>query len=105
MKLTLRINGENQIFNMPGFIPARLIRQAPELAEIPNNPGPEDMDKMVQFVVKVYDAQFTLDQYWDGVDARKFLSTTSDVINAIINETVEAAGGNSESGEEENPNA
>ncbi|MED3090238.1 phage tail assembly chaperone G [Bacillus toyonensis] len=105
MKLTLRMNGENQIFNMPGFIPARLIRQAPELAEIPNNPGPEDMDKMVQFVVKVYDGQFTLDQYWDGVDARKFLSTTSDVINAIINETVEAAGGNSESGEEENPNA
>ncbi|MGA4816076.1 phage tail assembly chaperone G [Pseudomonas aeruginosa] len=52
----------------------------------------EDMDKMVQFVVKVYDGQFTLDQYWDGVDARKFLSTTSDVINAIINETVEAAG-------------
>ncbi|PFP82694.1 phage tail assembly chaperone G [Bacillus cereus] len=105
MKLTLRIDGENQIFNMPGFIPARLIRQAPELAEIPNNPGPEDMDKMVKFVVKVYDGQFTLDQYWDGVDARKFLSTTSDVINAIINETVEAAGGNSGSGEETNPNA
>lgn len=105
MKLTLMINKEKQTFNMPEFIPARLIRQAPELAEIPNNPGPEDMDKMVQFVVKVYDGQFTLDQYWDGVDARKFLSTTSDVINAIINETVEAAGGNPISGEEENPNA
>ncbi|MGQ7115775.1 phage tail assembly chaperone G, partial [Escherichia sp. TWPC-MK] len=49
----------------------------PELACIPNNPGPEDMDKMVQYVVKVYGEQFTLDQYWDGVDARKFLSTTS----------------------------
>ncbi|ARW58427.1 hypothetical protein BK742_18430 [Bacillus thuringiensis serovar pingluonsis] len=105
MKLTLMINKEKQTFNMPEFIPARLIRQAPELAEIPNNPGPEDMDKMVQFVVKVYDGQFTLDQYWDGIDARKFLSTTSDVINAIINETVEAAGGNPVSGEEENPNA
>ncbi|MBE7097352.1 phage tail assembly chaperone G [Bacillus cereus] len=105
MKLTLMINKEKQTFNMPEFIPARLIRQAPELAEIPNNPGPEDMDKMVQFVVKVYDGQFTLDQYWDGVDARKFLSTTSDVINAIIIETAEAAGGNPGSGEEENPNA
>lgn len=104
MKLTLMINKEKQTFNMPEFIPARLIRQAPELAEIPNNPGPEDMDKMVQFVVKVYGGQFTLDQYWDGVDARKFLSTTSDVINAIINATVEAAGGNPVSGEEENPN-
>ncbi|ALL24100.1 hypothetical protein ABEX41_08535 [Bacillus tropicus] len=105
MKLTLMINKEKQTFNMPEFIPARLIRQAPELAEIPNNPGPEDMDKMVQFVVKVYDGQFTLDQYWDGIDARKFLSTTSDVINAIINETVEAAGGSTGSKEEENPNA
>ncbi|PGT51071.1 hypothetical protein COD14_31020 [Bacillus cereus] len=105
MKLALIIDGEKQTFNMPGFIPARLIRQAPELAEIPNNPGPEDMDKMVQFVVKVYGNQFTLDQYWDGVDARKFLSTTSDVINAIINETVEAAGGTTGTGEKENPNS
>ncbi|MED1510346.1 hypothetical protein ABES96_28065 [Bacillus nitratireducens] len=105
MKLTLRINKEKKTFNLPEFIPARLIRQAPELADIPNNPGPEDMDKMVKFVVNVFDEQFTLDQYWDGMDARKFLSTTSDVINAIINETVEAAGGNPRVGEEENPNA
>ncbi|MGQ0454940.1 phage tail assembly chaperone G, partial [Bacillus sp. SS-TM] len=53
---------------------------------------------------KVYGEQFTLDQYWDGVDARKFLSTTSDVINAIINATVEAAGGTPGTGEETNPN-
>ncbi|MED3323805.1 hypothetical protein P4377_20450 [Bacillus thuringiensis] len=105
MKLTLRINRENKTFNLPEFIPARLIRQAPELADIPNNPGPEDMDKMVKFVVNVYDEQFTLDQYWDGVDARKFLSTTSDVINAIVNETVDAAGGTPGTGEAENPNA
>ena len=38
MKLSLRIDGEQHIFNMPTFIPARLIRQAPELADIPNNP-------------------------------------------------------------------
>ncbi|MGQ0420624.1 phage tail assembly chaperone G, partial [Bacillus sp. HC-Mk] len=57
MKLTLRINRENKTFNLPEFIPARLIRQAPELADIPNNPGPEDMDKMVKFVVNVYDEQ------------------------------------------------
>ncbi|MED1023365.1 hypothetical protein P4T54_23020 [Bacillus mycoides] len=105
MKLTLRINKEKKTFNLPGFIPARLIRQAPELADIPNNPGPEDMDKMVQFVVNVFDGQFTLDQYWDGMDARKFLSTTSEVINTVINETVEAASGTPGSGEEENPNA
>ena len=52
MKLTLIIKEEKKIFNLPEFIPARLIRQAPELADIPNNPGPEDMDKMVQYVVK-----------------------------------------------------
>ncbi|WP_242237962.1 phage tail assembly chaperone G [Bacillus cereus group sp. BfR-BA-01316] len=105
MKLTLRINKEKKTFNLPGFIPARLIRQAPELADIPNNPGPEDMDKMVQFVVNVFDEQFTLDQYWDGMDARKFLSTTSEVINTVINETVEAASGTPGTGEEANPNA
>ena len=52
MKLTLIIKEEKKIFNLPEFIPARLIRQAPELADIPNNPYPEDMDKMVQYVVK-----------------------------------------------------
>ncbi|MBJ8026324.1 phage tail assembly chaperone G, partial [Bacillus cereus] len=55
--------------------------------------------------VKVYGEQFTLDQYWDGVAARKFLSTTTEVINAIINATVEAAGGTPGTGEETNPNA
>ena len=38
MKLTLIIKEEKKIFNLPEFIPARLIRQAPELADIPNNP-------------------------------------------------------------------
>ncbi|MEH7458522.1 hypothetical protein V7183_15235 [Bacillus sp. JJ1127] len=104
MKLTLQIDGEKKTFNMPEFIPARLIRQAPELADIPNNPGPEDMDKMVQYVTKVYGQQFTVDQYWDGVDARKFLATTSEVINALINETVEAASGTPVNGAEEDPN-
>ena len=46
MKLTLQIDGEKKTFHLPEFIPARLIRQAPELADIPNNPYPEDMDKM-----------------------------------------------------------
>ncbi|EJV75790.1 hypothetical protein IG1_05157 [Bacillus cereus HD73] len=38
MKLTLLIKEEKKIFHLPEFIPARLIRQAPELADIPNNP-------------------------------------------------------------------
>ncbi|MEZ2325791.1 hypothetical protein R1C46_18450 [Bacillus tropicus] len=104
MKLTLRINNEEKTFNLPTFIPARLIRQAPELADIPNNPEAADLDKMVQYVVHVYGEQFTVDQYWDGVDARKFLLTTTNVINALVNETVEAAGANPVADGAENPN-
>lgn len=104
MKLTLRINNEEKTFNLPVFIPARLIRQAPELADIPNNPEAADLDKMVQYVVQVYGEQFTVDQYWDGVDARKFLLTTTNVINALVNETVEAAGANPVTDGAENPN-
>ncbi len=90
MKLTLLINGEKEIFQLPDFIPARLIRKSTELAEIPSNPDKADLDKMVKYVTEVYGNQFTVDQYWDGVDARKFLSTTTEVINSLINETVEA---------------
>ncbi|MEM5660007.1 hypothetical protein AAHB62_31890 [Bacillus cereus] len=104
MKLTLRINNEEKTFNLPSFIPARLIRQAPELADIPNNPEAADLDKMVQYVVQVYGEQFTVDQYWDGVDARKFLLTTTNVINALVNETVEAAGANPVTDGAESPN-
>ncbi|MGF9830934.1 hypothetical protein ABEX57_19050 [Bacillus anthracis] len=104
MKLTLRINNEEKTFNLPAFIPARLIRQAPELADIPNNPEAADLDKMVQYVVHVYGEQFTVDQYWDGVDARKFLLITTNVINALVNETIEAAGANPVADGAENPN-
>ncbi len=59
---------------------------------------------MVEYVVQVYGEQFTVDQYWDGIDARKFLLTTTDVINALVNETVEAAGANPVADGVENPN-
>ena len=39
MKLTLMMNKRKNV-SFTAFIPARLIRQAPELADIPNNPGP-----------------------------------------------------------------
>ncbi|WP_242224465.1 phage tail assembly chaperone G [Bacillus cereus group sp. BfR-BA-01380] len=98
MKLSLVINSEKQVFPFPDFIPARLIRKASEFNDSLQNPSPEDLDKMVDYVVSVYASKFTRDDFYDGLDARSFLTTIQGVITSLIEGTSAALGGN------ENPN-
>lgn len=98
MKLSLMINNEKQEFPLPDFIPARLIRKASEFNDALTNPSPTDLDKMVDYVVSVYADKFTRDDFYDGLDARSFLTTIQGVITSLVQGTSAALGGN------ENPN-
>jgi aspartate ammonia-lyase len=94
MNIELMINSKKKTFKLPSFIPGRLIRKATaftnmDLTRISEN----DLDEMVQYVVEVYGNQFTLDDFYDGIDARIMLNVIGEVINFIVNGTIEAAGG------------
>ncbi|MEH6848562.1 phage tail assembly chaperone G [Bacillus pseudomycoides] len=94
MKLSLVINNEKQAFPLPDFIPARLIRKASEFNDALTNPSPDDLDKMVDYVVSVYGSKFTRDDFYDGLDAREFLTTIQGVITSLVQGTSAALGGN-----------
>ena len=87
MKIVLRIDGENKEF-ITDFIPGRVFRQAVKGRELlkdgPDDLKDSDLDELVKVVVNAYDKQFTVDQFWDGIDARYVMDTIIDTIIGII---------------------
>lgn len=93
MNIELLINGKKKNFKLPSFIPGRLIRKATSFTKNDLNDISEDiLDEMVEYVVNVYGNQFSLDEFYDGIDAREMLNVIGESIQSIVNGTVEAAG-------------
>ena len=47
---------------------------------------------MIEYVVNVFGDKFTIDEFYDGIDARIMLDVIAEAITTIVNGTVEAAG-------------
>lgn len=80
MKLELQIDGENKIFTTP-FVSGRHFRKVMEYDEQIDysDVNVEQTDELVGFVCDVFDNQFTVDQFYDGIPSHKVISTVSDV--------------------------
>ncbi|MDA3732107.1 hypothetical protein PBV87_11495 [Niameybacter massiliensis] len=87
MTLTLNINNEEKLFVIGSFVPARVFRQAVQAQRILSKEdiSEEDLDLVVGIVVNAFSNQFTIDELYDGLDARSFLSTITNTITTIIN--------------------
>lgn len=85
MRIGLLINKEEKVF-VADFVPARIFRQAIQAQKILNKEDitEEDLDLVVSIVVNAFGKQFTLDQFYDGLDARYLLKTITDTITGII---------------------
>src|SRR5690625_1336971 len=72
MELTLIIKNEEKIFTTP-FVSARFYRKLLEFdKEIDySNLEANDYDKLIGFVCEVFGNQFTVDEFWDGVESSK----------------------------------
>ena len=68
-------------------IKTRALRQAIAINEKIDfeNLKVKDLDELVAFVCDIYGNKFTLDQFYDGLDADKLTDTLSNAINGIIN--------------------
>lgn len=93
MKITLRIDGKDKTFSTD-FIPGRIFRQAIEISVKVDfrNLKPETLDTLVDFVVDAYNKQFTRDEFYDGIDARNFVTTILDTVNQITGSATDAIG-------------
>lgn len=94
MNIELLMEGKKKTYKFPSFIPGRLVRRAVSFTKINlDNISEEDLDDMVQYVVDVFGQKFTIDEFYDGIDARDMMKVLAESIEAVVNGTVEAVGG------------
>ncbi|HEQ3553590.1 phage tail assembly chaperone G [Bacillus subtilis] len=85
MQITLRVKGENQTFTNT-FIPGRMLREAIQLSKETNfnELSEESLDSLVDYVVRVFDNQFSRDTFYDGIAAPEMIETISNVIQGVV---------------------
>ncbi|MBD1373713.1 hypothetical protein IC620_15310 [Hazenella sp. IB182357] len=105
LKIKLNIDGENKTFTQD-FISGRMFRKAIELEEeqnqhlakiqkqsdIPVSESIKLIEALYHFICEVFDKQFTLEQYEDGIDARKIMDHSWTIVNAIIGQVIDPLG-------------
>ena len=54
---------------------------------------PEELDKLVDYIVELFGSQFTRDDVYDGLSSRDLLSTITNCINEVVGGMTESTGG------------
>lgn len=85
MQITLMIDGEEKVFQAP-FVKGRMLREAIKLSKSSNfdDLDVEDLDALVGYVVRVYDEQFDIDQFYDGISSEKLIPTITETIQQVV---------------------
>lgn len=94
MEIKLRIKGKEKIFKVD-FISARMVRRTIEVSDGINFESlkPEELDKLIDYVVELFGSQFTRDEVYDGLSSKDLLSTITNCINEVVGGMTESTGG------------
>ena len=88
MKITLRIDKNEKTYTND-FVKARIFRNAlklnKEFKEEGSGISVELFDTLVEFVVTAFGNQFTIDEFWDGVETQNLQSEVMRVFNEVLN--------------------
>lgn len=98
MQVTLRIDGKDKTF-VQDFISGRKFRKTIVMQKLFGagengqlNIDESFVDTLVAYVVDMFDNQFTVDEFYDGIESHKILSTITGCINSVVNPAVESVG-------------
>lgn len=85
MNITLLKDGEKKTYSK-FFVSARYMRKALQMrTELNlNNLSVEDVDTVINFVVEVFDKQFTFDDVYDGIEYDNLIPTIFDDVFMTI---------------------
>jgi hypothetical protein len=85
MDIKLRIDGKDKTFTAD-FISARMVRRTIEVSNGINFESlkPEELDKLVDYIVELFSNQFTRDDVYDGLSSRDLLSTITNCITEVV---------------------
>lgn len=94
MEIKLRIDGKDKTFTAD-FISARMVRRTIEVSDGINFESlkPEELDKLIDYVVELFGNQFTRDDVYDGLSSKDLLSTITNCINEVVGGMTESTGG------------
>ena len=94
MDITLKIDGKDKTFTT-SFISARMLRRTIEVAQGVNfdNISPEELDKLIDYVVELFANQFTRDDVYDGLASKDLIPTITKCINEVVGQMAEVTSG------------
>lgn len=94
MEIILKIDKKNKTFKAD-FISARMVRRTIEVSNGINFESlkPEELDKLVDYIVELFGNQFTRDDVYDGLSSKDLLSTITNCINEVVGGMTESTGG------------
>ena len=78
-----------------GFISARMVRRTIEVSQGVDfdNITPEELDKLIDYIVELFGNQFTRDDVYDGLQSKELILTITKCINEVVGEMTEVTAG------------
>ena len=97
MDITLKINGKDKTYTA-GFISARMVRTTIAVSQDINFDSitPEELDKLMDYIVDLFGSQFTRDELYDGLASKDLIPTITRCINEVVGAMGEATAGKNE---------
>ena len=94
MDITLKIKGKDKSFTA-GFISARMVRRTIEVSQGVNfeNISPDELDKLIDYIVELFGGQFTRDDVYDGLSSKELIPTITNCINEVVGQMGDATKG------------
>jgi len=94
MELILKKDKKEKTYTT-GFISARMVRRTIEVSQGVDfdNISPEELDKLIDYIVELFDNQFTRDDVYDGLQSKDLIPTITKCINEVVGEMTEVTAG------------
>lgn len=94
MEITLKVADQNKTYTT-NFISARMVRRTIEISKDINfeNISPEELDKLMDYIVELYGGQFNRDELYDGLSSQELIPTITKCINEVVGQVAEVTQG------------
>ncbi|PRR78440.1 MULTISPECIES: phage tail assembly chaperone G [Clostridium] len=94
MEIILKKDKKDKTYTT-GFISARMVRRTIEVSQGVDfdNISPEELDKLIDYIVELFGNQFTRDDVYDGLQSKDLIPTITKCINEVVGEMSEVTAG------------
>lgn len=94
MNITLKLGNRDKTFTT-SFISARMVRRTIEVAQGVNfdSISPEELDKLIDYIVELFGGQFTRDDVYDGLSSKELIPAITNCINEVVGQMGDATKG------------